>query len=32
MQIGVPQETIVGERRVSLVPDVAGKLSQRGTR
>ncbi len=30
MQIGVPQETAEGERRVALVPEVVGKLSGKG--
>ena len=30
MQIGVPKETVAGERRVALVPDVAGKLVKAG--
>jgi NAD(P) transhydrogenase subunit alpha len=30
MQIGVPKETADGERRVALVPDVAGKLAGAG--
>jgi NAD(P) transhydrogenase subunit alpha len=30
MQIGVPKETAEGERRVALVPDVAGKLAGEG--
>ena len=29
MQIGVPKETAEGERRVALVPEVAGKLASR---
>jgi glutamine amidotransferase len=27
MQIGVPKETVEGERRVALVPDIVGKLA-----
>ena len=30
MRIGVPKETAPGERRVALVPDVAGKLAKGG--
>jgi NAD(P) transhydrogenase subunit alpha len=30
MQIGVPQETAEGERRVALIPEVVGKLSGQG--
>ena len=30
MHIGVPKETVAGERRVALVPDVAGKLVKAG--
>ena len=30
MQIGVPKEIVAGERRVALVPDVAGKLVKAG--
>ncbi len=30
MQIGVPKETATGERRVALVPDVAGRLVKAG--
>ena len=30
MQIGVPQETVEGERRVALVPEVVRKLTGKG--
>lgn len=30
MQIGVPKETVAGERRVALMPDLAGKLVKAG--
>lgn len=30
MIVGVPRETVPGERRVALVPDLAGKLTQAG--
>ncbi|MBV8735191.1 MAG: hypothetical protein JO120_10455, partial [Solirubrobacterales bacterium] len=30
MEIGVPQETAEGERRVALVPDIVGKLARTG--
>jgi NAD(P) transhydrogenase subunit alpha len=30
MRIGVPKETAAGEHRVALVPEVVGKLTQRG--
>ena len=32
MRIGVPKETVAGERRVALVPDVVRKLVARATR
>src|SRR5262245_28877360 len=30
MKIGVPKETVAGERRVALTPDVAGRLVKAG--
>ena len=30
MRLGVPKETVEGERRVALVPDVVRKLSAKG--
>jgi NAD(P) transhydrogenase subunit alpha len=31
MKVGVPRETVPGERRVALVPDAVGKLTKAGT-
>src|SRR6266536_3771320 len=31
MKVGVPRETVPGERRVALVPEAAGKLTKAGT-
>ena len=30
MVVGVPKETAAGERRVALVPDIAGRLAKAG--
>ncbi len=30
MKFGVPKETVVGERRVALVPDAVAKLTRDG--
>src|SRR5207245_114585 len=31
MKVGVPRETVPGERRVALVPEAVGKLTKAGT-